>query len=129
MTQRLLVIGGNAAGMSAASTARRHKGAKELAIVAFDRGHYTSYSACGIPYFIGNDVADVRALVARTPEQFAEDHAIDARIAHEVLTIDLDRRAVLVRDLRRGAEESRSASSATSASWRTSAAPSSQRGR
>ncbi len=76
-----------------------------MAIVAFDRGNYTSYSACGIPYFIGKDVADVRTLIARTPEQFAEDHAIDARIAHEVLTIDLDRRGVLVRDLRRGAED------------------------
>jgi len=105
MTQRLIVIGGDAAGMSAASAARRQKGAEELAIVAFDRGNYTSYSACGIPYFIGNDVADVRTLIARTPEQFAEDHAIDARTAHEVLTIDLDRRAVLVRDLRRGAED------------------------
>ncbi len=104
MTTRLIVIGGDAAGMSAASTARRHKSADELEIIAFDRGNYTSYSACGIPYFIGNDVANVGELIARTPEQFAKDHAIDARIAHEAITIDLDRRAVLVRDLGRGTE-------------------------
>jgi NADPH-dependent 2,4-dienoyl-CoA reductase/sulfur reductase-like enzyme len=99
MGERLIVIGADAAGMSAASAARRGRGPDELEIVAFDRGNYTSYSACGIPYFIGNDVSDVAALIARTPEQFARDHAIDARIGHEVTAIDFDRRAVLVRDL------------------------------
>ncbi len=102
--QRLVVIGGDAAGMSAASAARRERGPDELEIVAFDRGNYTSYSACGIPYFIGKDVADVTSLIARTPEEFVRNHQIDARIGHEILTIDLDRRAVLVRDLRGGTE-------------------------
>ncbi len=46
--ERLVVIGGDAAGMSAASQARRLKGPEELEIVAFERGHFTSYSACGI---------------------------------------------------------------------------------
>ncbi len=99
MRERLVVIGADAAGMSAASAARRGRGPDELEILAFDRGNYTSYSACGIPYFIGNDVSDVSALITRTPEQFARDHAIDARTRHEVTAIDLDRRAVLVRDL------------------------------
>jgi len=103
MAQRLVVIGADAAGMSAASAARRARGPEELEIVAFDRGNYTSYSACGIPYFIGNDVTDVDALIARTPEQFARNHGIDARIGHEVLHIDTDRQAVEVRDLRGGA--------------------------
>jgi len=103
MAQRLVVIGADAAGMSAASAARRARGPEELEIVAFDRGNYTSYSACGIPYFIGNDVTDVDALIARTPEQFARHHGIDARIGHEVLNIDTDRQAVEVRDLRGGA--------------------------
>ncbi|RRR75240.1 flavoprotein oxidoreductase, partial [Streptomyces sp. RP5T] len=48
--ERLVVIGGDAAGMSAASQARRMRDADELEIVAFERGHFTSYSACGIPY-------------------------------------------------------------------------------
>ena len=98
MTERLVVIGGDAAGMSAASAARRERGPDELEIVAVDRGNYTSYSACGIPYFIGTDVDDVEALIARTPEQFLRDHAIQARLRHEVTAIDTDRRAVLVRD-------------------------------
>ncbi|NED00803.1 flavoprotein oxidoreductase, partial [Streptomyces sp. SID6648] len=50
--ERLVVIGGDAAGMSAASQARRLKGPDELEIVAFERGHFTSFSACGIPYWV-----------------------------------------------------------------------------
>ncbi len=104
MRQRLVVVGGDAAAMSAASAARRLRGPDDLEIVAFERGSYTSYSACGIPYFIGNVVGDLDALIARTPEQFAHDHAIEARVRHEVMAIDLDRRAVLARDLATGVE-------------------------
>jgi NADPH-dependent 2,4-dienoyl-CoA reductase/sulfur reductase-like enzyme len=104
MAERLLVIGGDAAGMSAASAARRLRGPKELQIVAFEAGHYTSYSACGIPYFIGDVVSDVDALVARTPQQFAANHSIDARIRHEVTEIDTGRGAVRVRALDKGTE-------------------------
>jgi len=99
MPERLLVVGADAAGMSAASAARRQQSRQQLEIVAFDRGNYTSYSACGIPYFIGTDVDDVQALIARTPEQFLRDHAIEARLRHEVTAVDTDRRAVQVRDL------------------------------
>ena len=53
VTERLVVIGGDAAGMAAASQARRRRGVDDLEIVAFERGHFTSYSACGIPYWIG----------------------------------------------------------------------------
>jgi NADPH-dependent 2,4-dienoyl-CoA reductase/sulfur reductase-like enzyme len=104
MAERLLVVGADAAGMSAASAARRQQSPQELEIVAFDQGNYTSYSACGIPYFIGGDVDDVEALIARTPEQFLRDHAIEARLRHEVTAVDTDRRAVQVRDLDGGAE-------------------------
>ncbi|CAM5438935.1 FAD-dependent oxidoreductase [Streptomyces tanashiensis] len=53
MSERLVVIGGDAAGMSAASQARRLRSPGELEIVAFERGHFSSYSACGIPYWVG----------------------------------------------------------------------------
>jgi len=102
MRQRLAVVGGDAAGMSAASAARRLCPADQLEIVAFERGAHTSYSACGIPYFIGNAVTDVQRLIARSPAQFARDHAIDARIRHEVTEVDLGRRAVRVRRLTDG---------------------------
>lgn len=53
MTERLIVIAGDAAGMSGASQARRRRAADKLEILAFERGTATSYSACGILYWIG----------------------------------------------------------------------------
>ncbi|MFJ9046114.1 FAD-dependent oxidoreductase [Streptomyces sp. NPDC102347] len=101
--ERLVVIGGDAAGMSAASQARRMKGPDELEIVAFERGHFTSYSACGIPYWVGGDVEDRDRLIARTPEEHrARD--IDVRLRTEVTEIDLDRGRVRSRDLESGTE-------------------------
>ncbi|MEZ3179186.1 FAD-dependent oxidoreductase [Streptomyces pimonensis] len=101
--ERLVVIGGDAAGMSAASQARRLKGPDELEIVAFERGHFTSYSACGIPYWVGGDVSDREQLIARTPEEHrARD--IDLRLRTEVTELDLDRGRVRARDVDSGAE-------------------------
>lgn len=99
MTERLVIIGGDAAGMSAASQARKRRGAGQLEIVAFERGHHTSYSACGIPYFVGGVVEDLDDLVVRKPEVFRSKYDIDARTRHEVTEVDLDARKVHVRDL------------------------------
>ncbi len=96
--RRLVVIGGDAAGMSAASQARRFKEPDELEIVAFERGHFTSYSACGIPYWVGGSVEGPDALIARTPEEHRE-RSIDLRMRTEVTEIDLDRQRVRTRDL------------------------------
>jgi NADPH-dependent 2,4-dienoyl-CoA reductase/sulfur reductase-like enzyme len=104
VTRRLLVIGGDAAGMSAASQARRGHGPDELEIVAFERGNDTSYSACGIPYWVGEVVDEREDLVVRTPREFRERHAIDARVGHEVVAVDTDARTVRVRDLAAGTE-------------------------
>src|SRR3954454_2818123 len=101
--ERLVVIGGDAAGMSAASQARRMKGPDELEIVAFERGHFTSYSACGIPYWVGGDVGERDALLARTPEEHrARD--IDLPMRTEVKEIDVDAGRVRARDLETGDE-------------------------
>lgn len=97
------MIGGDAAGMSAASQARRLKGPDALEIVAFERGHFTSYSACGIPYWVGGDVTEPEQLIARTPEEHrARD--IDLRMRTEVMEIDVDRQRVRARDLESGAD-------------------------
>lgn len=98
-----MIIGGDAAGMSAASQARRLKGPDELEIVAFERGHFTSYSACGIPYWVGGDVPERDDLVARSPEQHRE-RAIDLRMRTEVVRLDVPGRRVLARDLDAGEE-------------------------
>ncbi|MCX5530626.1 FAD-dependent oxidoreductase [Streptomyces sp. NBC_00006] len=101
--ERLVVIGGDATGMSAASQARRLKGPDELEIVAFERGHFTSYSACGIPYWVGGQVAERDELIARTPEEHrARD--IDLRTRTEVTEIDVAGRRVRSRELDGGAE-------------------------
>jgi len=96
MTERVVVVGGDAAGMSAASQAKRLRG-DGLEVIALERGRHVSYSACGIPYWIGGDVASVDDLVARTPEQHRA-NGIDLRMRSEAVGLDLDRREVEVRD-------------------------------
>ncbi|MFJ8662023.1 FAD-dependent oxidoreductase [Streptomyces sp. NPDC093795] len=103
MSERLVVIGGDAAGMSAASQARRLKEAGELEIVAFERGRFSSYSACGIPYWVGGDVATRDELIARSPEEHRE-RAIDLRMRTEVTEIDVPGQRVRARDLEAGTE-------------------------
>lgn len=104
MIERLVVVGGDAAGMSAASQARRTKEASELEIVAYERGTTTSYAACGIPYWVGGLVEEREALVARTAATFRSRYDIDARVRHEVVAIDTRARTVTVRDLDAGRE-------------------------
>ncbi len=90
--------------MSAASQARRRRGADDLEIVAFERGRFTSYSACGIPYFLGGLVPRAEQLIARSPETFRDAYAVDVRIRHEVTEVDLGRGAVRARNLENGEE-------------------------
>ncbi|MEV0555783.1 FAD-dependent oxidoreductase [Streptomyces sp. NPDC050597] len=101
--ERLVVVGGDAAGMSAASQARRLKGPDELEIVAFERGHFSSYSACGIPYWVGGDVTDRDQLIARSPEEHRA-RGIDLRMRTEVTELDVAGGRVRSRDLESGAE-------------------------
>ena len=99
---KLVVIGGDAAGMSAASKVRRTQ--KEREIVVFERGRHTSYAACGMPYFIAGQVPDSDRLIARKPEAFRKNQNIDVRIRHEVVRIDVEGRSVVVRDLEKDTE-------------------------
>ncbi len=98
-----MVIGGDAAGMSAASQARRLRSARELEIVVFERGRFTSFSACGIPYWVGGDVLHRDDLIARTPEQHRS-RDIDLRLRTEVVELDLAGRRVRARALDSGDE-------------------------
>jgi NADPH-dependent 2,4-dienoyl-CoA reductase/sulfur reductase-like enzyme len=96
MPERLVVIGADAAGMSAAMQARRRQ--PYLEIVAIEKGAWTSYSACGIPYLVAGDVEELDDLVVRTPEAFRDRHRIDVRLHHEAVGIDAAARTVEVRD-------------------------------
>jgi NADPH-dependent 2,4-dienoyl-CoA reductase/sulfur reductase-like enzyme len=96
MAERVVVIGGDAAGMSAASQARR--GRPDLEIVVLEKGNWTSYAACGIPYVVSGAVDSLDDLVMRTPQEFRDRLRIDVRMRHEAMGVDLDRRRVEVRD-------------------------------
>ncbi|MFP3906601.1 MAG: FAD-dependent oxidoreductase [Acidimicrobiales bacterium] len=96
MAERVVVIGGDAAGMSAASQARR--GRPDLEIVVLEKGDWTSYAACGIPYVVSGAVESLDDLVMRTPQEFRDRSRIDVRMRHEAMAIDLDRGRVEVRD-------------------------------
>ncbi|MEJ2469856.1 MAG: FAD-dependent oxidoreductase [Desulfuromonadales bacterium] len=91
---RLVIIGGDAAGMSAASKVRREQ--PERDILVFERTPYTSYSACGIPYYIGGLIDDFDDLVARSPETFRSKYDIDVRTRCEVTAIDPRRQRISV---------------------------------
>ena len=93
------MIGGDAGGMSAAAVAKRR--APELEIVVFERGSYTSYSACGIPFHVGGEVDPLETLVARSPEQHRA-NGLDVRIGAEVVAVDLGARRLTCAD---GSEE------------------------
>ncbi|MGY1707338.1 FAD-dependent oxidoreductase [Geodermatophilus sp. SYSU D00697] len=101
MGTRVVVVGGDAAGGSAASQAKKRQ--RDLDVVMFERGRATSYSACGIPYWISDAVDSEADLIARTPEQHRA-AGIDVRMRTEVVGIDLDRRVVSWRELDGGRE-------------------------
>ena len=94
------MIGGDAAGMSAASIARRRD--PDLEIVAFERGPYTSYSACGIPYYVSGLFDDSDRLISRSPDEFRAS-GIDVHTRCEVTGIDLGARTLEVWDVDRQA--------------------------
>jgi len=101
MARRLAIVGGDAAGMSAASTAKRRD--PDLEVVAFERGPYTSYSACGIPYYVGGLFDDSDRLISRSPDE----HRANGIVLHartEVVGIDLAARTLAVRDHQTGDE-------------------------
>lgn len=101
---RLLIVGGVAAGMSAASRARRQN--PDAQIVVLERGDWISYAACGLPYALGGDVPDLQesgwdALVARTPAQMRA-RGISVRLNHEVTGVDVRAGTLTVRDREAG---------------------------
>lgn len=92
----LVIIGGDAAGMSAASKVRREQPGRK--IIVFEKSQYTSYSACGIPYYISETVETYNELIVRSPETFRDKYNIDVRTLHKVLEVDTDSKSIKVLD-------------------------------
>ena len=94
---KFIIIGGDGAGMSAASKAKRNQ--PDAEVIVFERGPYISYSGCGMPYWIGGQIGPMDKLVVLTPERARERRGIDVRIGHEVTQIDAAQQVVHVRNL------------------------------
>jgi len=90
----LVVIGGVAAGMSAAARARRLD--PRLEIIVLEKGPVVSYGACGLPYFVEGRVADAKQLIVYTPEYFRKERRIDVRINSRVTSISHPHREVIL---------------------------------
>jgi NADPH-dependent 2,4-dienoyl-CoA reductase/sulfur reductase-like enzyme len=97
---RIVVIGGVAAGMSAASQAKRRQ--PEADVVVLERGPYVSYGACGMPYNIEDPARTMDDLVVLTPADVRE-RGIDLRLRHRASGVDSKRRVVAAQDLEAGA--------------------------
>ncbi|MFO1435936.1 MAG: FAD-dependent oxidoreductase [Gammaproteobacteria bacterium] len=97
---KIVVVGGVAAGMSAAARARRLSEAAEIVVI--ERTQHVSFANCGLPYHIGGDIPEREALLLQTPQSLAESLNLDVRIGHEVTAIDRDHKNILVTELNTG---------------------------
>lgn len=93
---KAIVIGGVAAGMSAASKLRRVL--PDAHITVYERGGFLSYGACGLPYYVGGFNDDPAKMIARTQAAYTE-MGIETHLFHEVLKVDPQRKTVIVKEL------------------------------
>ncbi len=99
---RIVVVGGVAAGMSAAARARRLDEAAE--IIVLERGEHVSFANCGLPYHVGDEITDRSRLLLHTPRSLKASLDLDVRTRHEVVAIDRADHRVTVRDLDAGSD-------------------------
>ena len=99
---KVIIIGGVAAGATAAARIRRLDEKAEIKV--FERTGYISYANCGLPYYIGDVITDPAQLTLQTPESFLTRFRIDMKVHHEVTAIHPDSKTVSVRNLETGDE-------------------------
>lgn len=102
--KRVLVIGGVAAGMSAASQVKRRIPSAQ--VVVFEQGDFISYGACGIPYNLDDPGRKIEDLVVVTPEAARSERKLDVRLRHEIVQIDPTSQHIVVVDQETGTQES-----------------------
>jgi len=100
MNRRILIVGGVAAGASAATRARRLN--EQAEIVIFERGGYVSFANCGLPYYVGDIIKERSKLIVQTAERFKTRFYIDIRVRHEVEAIDRQAKRIRVRNVDTG---------------------------
>ncbi|MCP9450879.1 MAG: FAD-dependent oxidoreductase [Nitrospira sp.] len=100
--QRLIIVGGVAGGATAAARARRLCEACE--IIIFERGPHVSFANCGLPYFVGGEIAEPDSLLVQTPESLKARFNLDVRVKTEVIGINRTARVVRVREVETGRE-------------------------
>ena len=98
--KRIVIIGGVAGGMSAATRSRRLD--PEASIIVLERSSYVSYANCGLPYFVGGVIAAQSDLLLQTPESLHARFRLDVRVQSEVIGIDRAAKTLTVRDLATG---------------------------
>lgn len=99
---KVIIIGGVAAGATAAARIRRLDEKAEIKV--FERTGYISYANCGLPYYIGDVITDPAQLTLQTPESFFTRFRIDIKVHHEVTAIHPEIKTVSVRNLETGDE-------------------------
>lgn len=92
---RIVIVGGVAAGMSAATRARRMN--ENASIIVLERGGHISFANCGLPYYLSGQIKAEQKLLVTTPEKVRERFNIDARVGHEVIGISRAAKTVDVR--------------------------------
>lgn len=93
---KIIIIGGIAAGMSAAAKAIRVD--KEAEIIVYEMGDIISFGACGLPYFVGDFFKSEKRMIARTVEKM-RDSGVDVQVKHKVLSVDAISKTVEVQNL------------------------------
>ncbi len=100
MSTKIIIIGGDAAGMSAASKVRREL--KDAQLIVFEKGQHISYAACGMPYWFHGVVKEEADLLALTLDDARTKRGIDVRVGHEVTAINRAAKSVTVKQLESG---------------------------
>ena len=96
---KVIIIGGVAAGMSAAAKFKRLSPKDD--VVVYEKGDIVSFGACGLPYYVGGFFEDSREMIARTPEQFRES-GVEIHTKHEVIDVDFPGKKLKVKNLTTG---------------------------
>ena len=94
---KIVIIGGVAGGMSAATRLRRLN--EKAEIIVLEKSGYVSYANCGLPYYVGGVIENENSLLLQTPESLHQRFNLDVRIKSEALSIDKENRTVKVKNL------------------------------